>query len=117
MLEHKFMLTTSIAYGHFRYQERIEFEGIEKNALYGSAYVSAYLDNDFGTPKIQPGQCRILVENLPNNICEEIQKSNAVSKKIFNYQTAVSADYNLQGFKIILLFKSRKNNDVLGGEV
>ena len=37
MLEHDFMLTTSIAYGHFKYQERIEFEGIEKNPVYGNA--------------------------------------------------------------------------------
>ena len=32
MLDDDFMLTTSIAYGHFKYQERIEFEGIEKKS-------------------------------------------------------------------------------------
>lgn len=55
MRESDFMLTTSIAYGKFRYQERIEFEGIEKNLIYGNAYVSAFLDNENGKPKIQPG--------------------------------------------------------------
>ena len=35
MLKHDFMLTTSIAYGHFKYQERIEFIGIEKTQYMG----------------------------------------------------------------------------------
>jgi len=75
MREHDFMLTTSIAYGKFRYQERIEFEGIEKNPIYGNAYVSAFLDNENGQPKIQPGQCRIVKENLPNDITRTIEQS------------------------------------------
>lgn len=68
MLEDDFMLTTSIAYGAFKYQHRIEFQGIEKNAIYGNAYLAAYLDNEFGKPTIQPGQCRILIDNLPGEI-------------------------------------------------
>jgi len=73
MIENDFMLTTSIAYGKFRYQERIEFEGIEKNPIYGNAYASAFLDNENGKPKVQPGQCRIVKKNLPgeiNNVVE-----------------------------------------------
>lgn len=70
MLSDDFMLTTSIAYGQFTYQERIEFVGIEKNPFYGDAYVSAYFDNDSGSPKIQPGQCRLVKEGLPP-ICDE----------------------------------------------
>lgn len=75
MRENDFMLTTSIAYGKFRYQERIEFEGIEKNPIYGNAYVSAFLDNENGKPKIQPGQCRIVEKNLPNDITRTIKHS------------------------------------------
>jgi len=75
MRENDFMLTTSIAYGKFRYQERIEFEGIEKNPIYGNAYVSAFLDNENGKPKIQPGQCRIVEENLPSDITRTIEQS------------------------------------------
>ena len=70
-----FMLTTSIAYGEFRYQERIEFRGIEKNPIYGNAYISAFLDNENGKPKIQPGQCRIVEENLPSDITRSIEQS------------------------------------------
>jgi len=73
MVDNDFMLTTSIAYGHFKYQERIEFPGIEKNPIYGSAYVSAFLDNENGTPKIQPGQCRIIKRNLPTEINANFQ--------------------------------------------
>ena len=66
LLADNIMLTTSIAYGPFSYQQRIEFEGIEKNPIYGNAYVEAFLDNENGKPKIQPGQCRILEnENYP----------------------------------------------------
>ena len=75
MVEKDFMLTASIAYGKFKYQERIEFEGIEKNPIYGNAYVSAFLDNENGKPKIQPGQCRIIKENLPNDITSTIEES------------------------------------------
>jgi len=73
MIEHDFMLTTSIAYGRFKYQERIEFMGIEKNPIYGNAYISAFLDNENGNPKIQPGQCRIVNENLPENIINTLK--------------------------------------------
>ena len=75
MRENDFMLTTSIAYGKFRYQERIEFEGIEKNPIYGNAYVSAFLDNENGKPKIQSGQCRIVEKKLPNDITRTIEQS------------------------------------------
>lgn len=68
MRKEDFMLTTSVTYGKFRYQERIEFEGIEKNPIYGDAYVSAFLNNENGKPKIQPGQCRIVKKNFPREL-------------------------------------------------
>lgn len=68
MLRRDYMLTTSIAYGHFDYHDKLEFDGIEKNPIYGYAYVQAFLDNETGSPRIQPGQCRLVVRNLPNDI-------------------------------------------------
>ncbi len=68
MLDHNVMLTTSIAYGRFKYQKRIEFVGIEKNPIYGNAYVSAYYDNEHGDPKIRQGECRIVKKNLPVDV-------------------------------------------------
>jgi hypothetical protein len=60
MLQHDVMLTTSIAYGDFFYQNRMEISGSGKNFIYGEAYVKAYFDNENGKPKIQPGECRLL---------------------------------------------------------
>jgi hypothetical protein len=76
MLQHDYILTTSIAYGSFRYQSRIELIGIDKNLLYGNAYLDAYLDNDREKPKIRPGQCRIVKTNLPDEIKNMIKYSS-----------------------------------------
>ena len=59
MLYENFMLTTNIAYGDFSYQDRVEFNGISKNLLFGNAYLDAYSDN-ISKPKMEPGMCRIL---------------------------------------------------------
>lgn len=84
MLKDDFMLTTSIAYGHFKYQERIVFKGIVKNLIYGGAYISSYSDTEIGKPTIQPGQCRIIIENLPPEIIEllEEEERERILKKI-----------------------------------
>jgi len=65
LISNRIMTTTSVAFGRFSYHQRIEFPGIEKNPLYGNAYVTAYLDNERGLPKIQPGQCRIQSDAMP----------------------------------------------------
>ena len=93
MLDHDLMLTTSIAYGHFKYEERIEFEGIEKNPIYGNAYVAAFLDNENGKPKIQQGQCSIIKEsvqgiqllNPDDRILRMIRKRNNDNKHYYFY--------------------------------
>jgi hypothetical protein len=63
MLYENFMLTTNIAYGDFSYQDRVEFNGISKNLLFGNAYLDAYSDN-ISKPKMEPGMCRILSKNI-----------------------------------------------------
>ena len=60
------MLATSIAYGSFTYQERVEFRGIGKNPIVGPAYLAAYLDHcDAGT-KLYVPEVRIVRQNLPD---------------------------------------------------
>lgn len=71
LIEDDIMTTTSISYGHFSYHNRIEFEGILKQPIYGNAYVAAFLDNENGTPKLEPGQCRIVL-----NYNEDIESYN-----------------------------------------
>jgi hypothetical protein len=68
LVQTQVMLTSSVAYGHFSYHQRLEFPGIEKNPIYGNAYVNAYLDSNVGRPKIQPGQCRVLCQGLPGQL-------------------------------------------------
>lgn len=65
MLQHDLMLSTAIAYGHFDYTSRGEFVGIEKNLLHGDPYLEAYLEQSSGSPKLDPGQCRILHKRIP----------------------------------------------------
>lgn len=68
MLKKDVMLTSSIAFGNFTYRKRIEFPGIEKNEFHGSAYLSAYLANEKEEPKLEPGQCRIVRKDLPQEV-------------------------------------------------
>ena len=81
VLNQGYMLTTSIAYGHFLYQNRKEFSGILKNAIYGNAYVDAYLDNEHGKPKLQPGQCRIKKTYVDENLLCNLTKRNFLKEK------------------------------------
>ena len=65
LLLNEIMLTITLARGEFSYHKRIEFPGITKQPVYGNAYVAAYLDNEMGKPKLEPGQCRVLDNNVP----------------------------------------------------
>ncbi|RPH96552.1 hypothetical protein EHM69_00940 [candidate division KSB1 bacterium] len=64
MIRHDIMVSTSIAFGHFRYEERQGFQVMQKNMVYGNAFVSAYLDNEVNEPRLKPGHCRIVLDEL-----------------------------------------------------
>jgi hypothetical protein len=66
MLRMNHLLTCSIAYGRCDYEPRIETDDIRKNSIFGQGYVRAFTDNEYVLPKIQPSQCRIVTEGLPN---------------------------------------------------
>lgn len=68
MLEKDLILTTSICFGYFKYEGKFEISGTEKNQIFGDAYVEVFLDNEVGKPKIRPGECRILIKNIPEGI-------------------------------------------------
>jgi len=76
MIRNDLLITASIAYGKFDYEERIEFLGIEKNLMLGNAYLDAYLDNENGKPKLEPGQCRIILNTHLNDLWEQIRNLN-----------------------------------------
>jgi hypothetical protein len=67
--ERAVLLTTAIAWGEFSYHQRIEIPGIEKNPVYGNAYVSAFRDHE-GPPRLYPNECRVLKRNLPENVLD-----------------------------------------------
>jgi hypothetical protein len=62
------MTTCVVDYGNFKYEDRIEFDGIGKDCFVGQPYLNAFLDNERRSPRIQPGQCRLLRKNLPTNV-------------------------------------------------
>ncbi|HUT55219.1 MAG TPA: hypothetical protein VM658_17650 [bacterium] len=93
------MLTTSIAFGEFNYRNKIEFARIIKNPIMGSSYIDAFYDNDSGKPRIQPGECRILIKNLPADIdihsFEKMKKTN----KHWKYYWMVSSNDDIDEFE------------------
>lgn len=91
MLKKDIMITTSIAFGPFRYEERRVFDGIVKAPIYGNGYLNAFLDHDYGKPKIQPGQVRIIKKNLPEDVVTLFDNINNQSN-IFNFVKKKSGD-------------------------
>ena len=98
LLAEDIMLTTSISYGFFSYHKRIEVVGIEKNPIYGNAYVEAFLDNENGRPKIQPGECRILLSEELNNDIENIEKLKR-ERNHFYFYWMVDHEREIDNFK------------------
>lgn len=98
LIKNDIMTTTSISYGHFSYHNRIEFNGISKNPIYGNAYVTAFLDNETGTPKLEPGQCRIVFNNN-----EDIEEYNiSLLKKTikhYYYYWMLKDERDVENFK------------------
>jgi len=77
MADLNYILTTSIAYGDFEYQDKIELTNMTKNALQGNAYLDAFIDNEKTTPKLKAGECRIIKND------EIIEELDALSNNGF----------------------------------
>ena len=72
-----YLLRTTIAYGHFKYQQRIEMPTIRKNMIIGGAYLDAFMKND----KIEHGA--IVIVELPSKMeMKDIINDDYVTKKI-----------------------------------
>ena len=85
--EHAVSLTTAICWGEFSYHERIEIPGIEKNPIYGNAYVSAFIDNEATSPKLYPNECRVLKRDLPQDVLDLCtQRQGAIGSRIRDTQ-------------------------------
>ena len=107
MLTHEIILTTAIAYGHFNYTDRAEFDGIEKNAIYGEAYLNAYLDNANGKPKLRAGQCRLLLSQFPPQLADQLRNYPLLVRKGRNY---LQYYWNVDEAREIADFENRYND-------
>jgi hypothetical protein len=73
MKKQNVMLKTSIAYGEFQYIEVEKHALIQKELIFGDAYIRAYDDNSL---KLDPGLCRIVIdEKFPKSIKRKIDKN------------------------------------------
>jgi len=101
VLHNDIMLTTSIAWGEFSYHNRIEFPGINKQPIYGNAYVSAFLDIEKGVPRIQPEQCRIIKHGIPMEIFSTVTQQAHIenAKAHCYYYWMVKESENITEFK------------------
>ncbi len=109
MLKSDYMLTTSIAFGDFRYENRLEFDTIEKNLLIGNAYVDAFLDSEDKNYKLKPGQCRIVCGN--NTELRDLDFSKISSDFIFSEEVNNKKHryfyWNLQNTNQIIKFENK----------
>jgi hypothetical protein len=52
MLAAGITLQTSVTYGHFAYHPKADFDGIEKNYIFGDGYIDAFRDSESAAPKL-----------------------------------------------------------------
>jgi len=96
------MTTCSIAYGDFKYENRIGLYQVRKNYFLGKAYVNAFFDNEIGEPKIQPGQCRLLKDNwnLPSEFPDNsIFSLLELTEGYYYFHWMLSSLEDLPGFR------------------
>jgi hypothetical protein len=76
LLPHHVMLTTSVAYGNFKFQDRVVFSGIIKNLLCGRAYLNAVIDSESSKSELECGLCRIVCNGLPDDVLPTLNKKS-----------------------------------------
>ena len=95
MIINDVMLKTSIAYGKLNCSKKLEFKGISKSAIYGDAYLNAFLDNEKAQIRLRPGECRIIQKNLNDNLITIVIKLDKRSRieeftsKYRNFETDI----------------------------
>lgn len=97
-----YLLRSSIAYGHFKYQQRLEMPTIRKNMIIGGAYLEAYANND----KIDHGA--IVIVKLPeglnygglqiSNSYKRLLKANCPSKGFYEYWWSIEKPRQIKDF-------------------
>ena len=73
MLRKGYLITSTVAWGEVRYQDRIRLPNFDKQMFYGQQYVRAYLANS----KVEPGAIVLLADG-----CEVNPRENAEIGKL-----------------------------------
>jgi len=60
MIKNRYLVSSTIAWGPFKYEKRIKLENMDKQLFYGKNYVAAYLANS----KVDPGAIILLDEGI-----------------------------------------------------
>ncbi len=97
-----YLLRTTIAYGHFKYEQRLEIPRIRKNMIVGRAYLDAYANND----RVDHGA--IVIVTLPENISfkelevaygrKDYMRRSSKGKGYYEYFWAVKTPRKIKDF-------------------
>ena len=106
-----YLLRSTIAYGHFKYQQRLEMPTIRKNMIVGGAYLEAYANND----KIDHGA--IVIVKLPEGLNyrslqiseghKMLLKANYPSRGLYEYFWSIE---NSRQIKDFIMNREKANN-------
>lgn len=100
----EYLLRTSIAYGHFKYEQRLEMPRIRKDMIIGAAYLDAYANNG----RIEHGA--IVVVKLPTGVTRQnlhlpdatknLLRQHRLTKSFYEYFWSVLAPAGIKDFLI-----------------
>lgn len=83
MLEYDIMLTSSIAFGNFSFQQLTENFYIQKFPLYGQGYLNAYINAEVSEPKLKPGECRVAIDSMDINYSHKFEEFDLCKRMNF----------------------------------
>jgi hypothetical protein len=108
--EPRILTKSSICYGDFNFENRDEHEGNTKDFFYGDGYLKAYMDNSSTSNKLEPGECRIIMDDrvipdLEDTVLEltKIKENNFYFYWMLNHKQDINkflSQYNIDVFEI-----------------
>lgn len=109
MIRKRYLMRTTIAYGQFEFQDRIKLANLDKQMIWGGAYLAAYLGNG----KAKPGSIALLDEqNMPDTATLSSdwrwEKRRAGKKgRLQEYYWAANSPGNIHEIKEVQRFQKK----------
>lgn len=107
MASHRYLMRTTIAWGDFEYEERIQLHNLQKSMIRGGAYLSAYVNNNkagVGKILLLNNQAEERLLEIPH-VCEDWKWGK--SNKGCDYIWAANRPEDIMRFKGI---RANRNN-------